>query len=381
MPIVVVRSGQIKPVTRIYQRKGGAWKEVLLVELMQSVPGQTQPVPKIIHNTYQYPPRNLRGVSATHTSAEIAWDAPLQVEPGTEYQVTYKPRTPGTTTWGTAVELPWTLNLSQPITALLQSKEYQFTVKARRMGADGLWINSVGTSNAIILATNAAAITMTNPGGATANLVYIVASRGDTWTPDFYWGAKSGGPDVIQGYASSSSKNGYGVVAYANARTQLSTGVAALNPAGKPNVDLNQVTITDAKIDQIYRKSGGSGTPRIEVHPCKINFASNTRPAAYGGIESTFTAPAEGAWKDEVQFAAISGGSADPLLDWAKQWTKATPPYNGLLIFRTGGDGNATAGYNGYAIFRAANTTATEWRLKLWVKWSYTIPEVLPVWK
>ena len=45
------------------------------------------------------------------------------------------------------------------------------------------------------------------------------------------------------------------------------------------------------------------------------------------------------------------------MLIWARTWVKNPqnpvvanrPAYDGLLIFRTDGGGNATAGYNGYA--------------------------------
>ena len=55
--------------------------------------------------------------------------------------------------------------------------------------------------------------------------------------------------------------------------------------------------------------------------------------------------------------------------------------HTGLLIWRTDGGGNNTVGFNGYCIYRAANTNAEEWRLKLTVHWNFNYPALLaPTW-
>jgi hypothetical protein len=54
--------------------------------------------------------------------------------------------------------------------------------------------------------------------------------------------------------------------------------------------------------------------------------------------------------------------------------------HNGICIYDTGRGGSAAAGYNGYCAFYKANYTVADWRLKLYVRWNYTVAAVDPVW-
>lgn len=387
MPIYVLTpTGQIKQVSRVYRAVSNGVanvppKEVLLVRVPRrppSAPGQL-PLPLVletVHDRYQYPPVGMRLSDLSHTSCTLNWLPSSQGALPAEYQVTYKPRVPGETVYQRAKVLSWTPLLSAPITGLAPDMEYTFTVMARRPAPDGTQITSLTSSAPITLATNHPALLKQNPAWPGDSIIYLPASASDTWTKDWFWGSKSGGPDVIQGYLRTRTLNGSGVVWYKQVRSRANTEIDKIDiAAGDIPVDMTKVVLDDAKIDRIYRRFGGAGRPVIHLFPCKINFSSNDRPVPYGGTTTgtTFTAPAEGGAIDEL----------DPgkLLTWAREWMSTSPDHNGMLIYAAGDDGNATAGYNGYSIFRAAKASAatsdpTDWRLKLWVKWSYTLPDV-----
>jgi len=384
MTIHIIRAGQVKEAKTIAVLYQGAFREVLLVQTVgPPAPGTTTRVLRTVYNHYQEPPTALRGVTATHTTCTVAWTAPLLA---TDYQVTRRARVPGTTAFVDTQVLDWTPQTSQTVSGLVENMEYTFTVQARRFGSDGSQYKST-LSNPITLHTGYAAVLIKNPGLDTtiagADLVYINAARTDTWTSSYNWGAGSKGPDVVQGYVSSAyrARNGYGTIAYTTARTQLDTEVKRIAPTSPSPVDLNKVTVVEARIDSIYRRSGGSGTPAIRVYPWKALYSpTTTRPVPAGGTTTgtTFTAPAEGKTRDELDFAL--------LLTWAKEWVKAAPAHTGMLIYNAAAaTGNATAGFNGYAILRAARASlatnpVADWRLKLWVTWNYTLPAKDPAW-
>jgi len=401
MVIYVYRAGQFRPVTRIYRAvRVGIPKEVLLVQVAENDPGQK--IPKLVtyHDRFQRPATGLRGVEATHGSAKIAWTAPPQA---TDYQVLMKPKKVGATTFEPTITKPnldqWTQENFMDISGLKPDYEYTFTVRAKRTAIDGTPIVSPTDSNAITLATGHAVDTRKNPSynadpvnypAGKPDLVYINAARTDSWTLDYRWGASSRGPDVLQGYGSDSSLNHYSGIYYGTARSQLNTALTNSTtsvglPASGLAVLLGKVQVVDARIDLIVRRSGGSANPVVHIYPSKLNFSSTARPTAYGGTAAgtTFTAPGVTAGHNTKDDFALPSSR---LITWAREWIESAPSHNGMLIYNTAASGNNTVGHNGYCVFRAArasstSATAAEWRLKLWVKWNHTFPELPPVWR
>jgi hypothetical protein len=404
MTIYVYKQGTFRPVTRVYKAMSNNVasikpREVLLVQVAENDPGQKSPKLVTYHDRYQKPVTDLRGLNATHGSAEIAWTAP---EHATDYQVLMATKKLPATTFGAKEIKPspteWIKDNSYKVNGLQPNCEYLFQVRAKRTAANGDPIINLVDSNAITLATGHPAETRKNPsydadpaGYPTGkpDLVYINAARTDTWTLDYRWGSGSRGPDVIQGYASDSSRNGYGGIYYGTARAQLRTALANAATSGgllpdEVDILLDQVQLTDAKIDLIVRRGYGGGTPTIHIYPSKLNFSSTARPVAAGGTAAgtTFTAPAVTSGhntKDDLVLASSR------LLTWAREWVEPAPSHNGMLIYNTTASGNATYGRNGYCVFRsclASSTTATaaEWRLKLWAKWNYSFSDAPPRW-
>jgi len=393
MSIKLVRAGRFRDVTEIAVLYQGRWRTVLIAQVLHPPPaGSTKPVWKVAYDRYQPPPTNLRGGVATHSSAEITWE---ESPKATEYQVIVQSRAPGAPTFSPMDPPPPTTEFRQTINGLSSNMEYSFTVVAKRPVVGGKPVVSP-PSNAIILDTGYTSLTLKNPsydlgtGIAGADLVYINAARTDTWNSDYHWGDKTGGPDVRQGFSSSAyrSRNAHGVVDYTTARAQLDAEVKRVDPAPLRPVNLDEVTVVEAKIDSIYRKSGGSGTPTIHIYPWKALY-STARPLPAGGTTTgtTFAAPGVGKFKDELDLGKLLG--------WAQEWIKNPsavlvadrPKHNAMLIFNSATTtGNTTAGYNGYAILRAARASSAasseaEWRLKLWVRWNYTLPAKDPAWQ
>jgi hypothetical protein len=387
MVIYVITAGLVKPVNKIYTFKQGAWREVLLAQTWQKVPGQADMVLKVAHDRYQRPPTNLRGVKQDHASCTIAWDPPAQA---THYRVMVKPKKAGADAFGTTFYKPneneWTAQNFWDVTGLDPGTEYTFTVQAKRTAVDNTEIISQTPSNAITLYTGHPPLPKKNPSYGTtgkSDLYLIDAAQTDTWTSSYHWGAKSHGPDVIQGYYRTSGLNGRGVVSYSTARRQLSDRLDALNPDLTPaelTTLLSKVVVTDAKIDQIVRKGGGAATVTVHVYPCKINFSSTAGPGIVGGAAAgtTFTAPAIGKAKDEVDISKLE--------TWATEWLKPAPAHTGMLIYNGTASGNNTTGHNGYCVLRSARASAgtspdADWQLKLWVRWNYSFPETPAVWR
>src|SRR4051812_12937501 len=117
---VLTPTGQIKPVSRVYQAVSNGVanvppKEILLVRVNThppSAPGQL-PLPsvvKTVHDRYQYPPIGMRLSDLSHTSCTLHWFPGQAAVQGAdpEYQVTYKPRVPGETVYQRAKVLNWT---------------------------------------------------------------------------------------------------------------------------------------------------------------------------------------------------------------------------------------------------------------------------------
>jgi hypothetical protein len=171
-------------------------------------------------------------------------------------------------------------------------------------------------------------------------------------------------------------------VAYSTAYTQLASklNTTFVDPAdGKtktvPIVD--HITLSDAIITRVYRSSTvGTGNPRVEAHAWKSDFRSGARPrdTDFPGSQGNFAAPDAGDAKENFRMLNPDDTSENKLLTWARTWVKATRSYDGLLIFRTDGGGNATAGYNGLCTFRG-NTYTTDWQLTLTVSWNFNFPE------
>jgi hypothetical protein len=309
MTIYVYKQGTFRPVTRVYKaQKTGAPREVLLVQVAENDPGQKNPKLVTYHDRYQQPVTDLRGAEATHGSATIAWTAP---EHATDYQVLMRSKKLPATTFGPVEIKPrpdeWIKDNSYQVNGLQPNYEYSFQVRSKRTAANGDPIVNLVDSNTITLATGHPAETRKNPSydadpvgypAGKPDLIYINAARTDTWTLDYRWGSGSRGPDVIQGYASDSSRNGYGGIYYGTARAQLKTALANSSTSGgllPDEVDLllDQVQVVDAQINLIVRKAGGGGTPTIHIYPSKLNFSSTARPVAAGGTTAgtTFTAP------------------------------------------------------------------------------------------
>jgi hypothetical protein len=397
MTIYVYKQGKFRPVTRVYQAMSNNVasikpREVLLVQVAENDPGQKNPKLVAYHDRYQQPVTDLRGVEATHGSAKIAWTAP---EGATDYQVLMRSKKLPATTFGPEEVRPspteWIKDNSYPVNGLQPNYEYTFRVRAKRDAIDGSPISN-SNSNVITLATGHPAETRQNPSYGTSgasDLIYINAAKTDTWTLDYRWGSGSRGPDVIQGYASDSSRNGYGGIYYGTARAQLRTALANASTSGgllpaEVDILLDQVQLTDAKIDLIVRRGYGAGTPTIHIYPSRLNFSSTARPAAAGGTAAgtTFTAPPVTSGhntKDDLVLASSK------LLTWVREWVEPAPSHNGMLIYNTAASGNNTTGHNGYCVFRSAQAssttaTASEWRLKLWAKWNYSFSDAPPRW-
>jgi hypothetical protein len=401
MPIYAIRGGQPKLVNRIFRAAGtglsSAPPEVLMVLVAVKVPGQTGVTLKVVHDRYQVPPTNLRITSATHLSCQLAWTPPPGAAPSIEYQVSYKgrPTTTSNAAWSGDTILPnpseWTPQNTMPVTALQQNYEYQFKIRARRTMADGTYATSPYATTVPVLLTGHDARVFQNPSYGVDPTGYpagkpdpmtINAAGTGSWTPSYNWGSRF---DVQQGYASgtAATRNARGAVEYSTARTQLSNWIVSKHPgisAGELANVLNTVVLSDAKIAQIYRKTGGSGTPTIKVYPSKINRSVTTRPAGYGGTTdgTTFVSPAVGKVRLDTAISKLTA--------WATEWIKPAPLHNGMLIYNGTASGSSTAGYNGYAVFRAARASApttsvdADWQLKLLVKWKYTSPELPPTW-
>jgi len=360
MPILVVQGGTTKPVTRAYQRVGSAPKEILLGQIVTLDLATSTLTPVTFYDRYLTPPTGLRGVSATNSSGQLAWNAtPL----ATGYQVLQRRSATDTAPVILPAPTTWTSQLSLNVVGLAERSSYTFTVRARRFAADGTELISP-ESNAVTLNTGYSSVLKQSPG---AVLLYITPYRSDTWTQDYGWGGSSGGPDVLQGYLSAKSRNAKGCVAYTDAFTKWRSGIWAIDSS----VDLNAVVFNDARIEKVHRRSGGgSGTPAVDVYAAWVTFSGE--PARLGGA-SGFQAPPPNADKTDLNPAG--------LLSWVQHWCTASIPntHNGLMLNRNDGGGNATVGYNGYCIFQNA-TGGDIWRLKVWCSWSYSIPGQAPSW-
>jgi hypothetical protein len=396
MTIYVYRAatGEFRPVTRVYvaMKTNVASvipREVLLVQVAEKVPGQAAPNLVTYHDRYQQPATGLRGTAATHSSAQIAWTAPPRA---TDYQVLIRTKAPGAASFGAPEIRPapdqWIQQISYDALGLQPNYEYSFQVRSKRTAANGDAIVNVKDSDMITLATGHPAALKTNPnyGGAASsgtNLVRINAAGTKTWTPDYHWGTKSRTPHIVQGYLNDGSMNARGGVYYGTTRSQLATWVHAIHPElTKIELDtlLNQVQVIDSRIDYVYRYNlGGSTNPQIRVYASKLNYNSGATPpgGTPGGTYSTFTAPTAGRTADEIAVGQLTA--------WAREWIKPAPIHNGMLIYNGTASGNNTIGHNGYCVLRGCDASyapaaVDDWRLNLWVKWSYTFPDLPPSW-
>ena len=366
MPILVVQGGTTKPVMRAYRRQGSVPKEILrALYVGRDLPTNTL-VPVIFYDRYMDPPTGLRGVSATHNSGVLAWNAAPQAE---GYQVIM--RTGGGAFVGPSTEtiLPspttWTSELSLNVVGLAQNTTYRFTVRAHRTTVEGLELTSPESSE-ITLYTGYPAVTNTNPYYPGAWLNYIYPSRTDSWTPDYGWGGNSGGPDVIQGHPTTSNGTLHrGAVAYNTARQQLD---AILGPYGLTAIS-SGVNIVDARIEKVHRRSQGGGTPNLYFYSARLDFSG--QPVAASAV-GTVAAPATNSDKYDLNPAGLVG--------WVRTWSQWNlyTPQNGMMIFRNDGGGNATNGYDGYCVLQ--NAVGDVWRLKVWLQWAITTPGASPTW-
>jgi hypothetical protein len=281
----------------------------------------------------------------------------------------------------------WTQATSMEVPALAVGGSYLFTVKARRIGNDGKPIDSFKESSKLKLKMGRPAIPVKsphydNPPGTSkvdhAEMLLLPAMKSDTWTADRIWGFTAGA--VVQGYASNSRLNGYGCVSYENAFTRLTPAVQAISPQAPGADTMRHLEVVKVVIDRVLRNTSGAGTPVVEVHPWLANWANRTtRPPAVGTTVGVFTAPAESKAKDDFDIT-VSGSATSRLAEWTREWIKERPAHNGLMIYDTGRGGSAASGYNGLCVFYKANYTAADWRLKLYVRWNWSVPEVPPTW-
>lgn len=374
IPIRVVQGGAYKPVTYVYQKRGGVWKEIVLGQYWYKAPGESAAVAVTVHDRYLLPPVNLRGVSATHNSGLVAWDAHPNANGG--YQVvrrtvtyTYSGFAP-TRNLGPPVVFPaadtWTNELSMNMVGLAQNSEYQFTVQARRFTSDGTPLYS-GESNAVVLKTGYPAVVTQNPSYPGNDVFYIYPSRTDTYTSDHGWGGSSGGPYVIQGRATAAAgTNHWGCVAYATAWSQMNDQLA---PYGQHR---GSVSINDAYIERIHRMGGGDrGAPNIWFYACAVYFS--TQPDIASGLVKV-GAPAR---NGDIYNINMGGW----LTSWAAHWIQYSlvPSHNGIVMRRNDGAGNATDGYDGYMTFQNAVGNDV-WRLRVYANWQQVTPGVSPAW-
>ena len=312
----------------------------------------------------QDPPATMTTGPISNTQATVTWS----VVPGTgiQYQAVMRP---GAALTSAADVSAWSAGITATFT-LRKDTVHTFTAKSRRPLKDGNWLESP-ESTAKLKADSGHAASINQSSGYPTPLtnIPVTAVKSDTWDNDKKW-ANGWNGDVVQGYASQAPKNGYGVIRYGKGSAYPSSGVwNQLADRYTPDIADN-IEITDAKIEHVYRKQGGAGTPLINVYACDINFASNARPDnATSG--TTFRAPAEGDSQDDFEF--VHDASGDRLLNWVNAWANKSNTHNALLIFNNPSPDtcNPTAGYNGYAILRGANVAPADWRLRLSVRWSF----------
>jgi hypothetical protein len=342
---------------------------------------------KVLFNKYQEPPTNLHNVgNPVGGKATIAWTA---APSATHYQVTKQTLSPSGAVLGTET-LPaadvWTTSLTLEVPALAADSIYLFTVKARRTSSDGTPLTSPQTSNKLQLNMGRPAVPVKsphydNPPGASkvdhTEMLLLPASKSDTWTVDRIWAYSAG--SVIQGYASNYRLNGWGCVSYEKAFTRLSPAVQAISPQVPGADTMRHLEVVKVVIDRVYRGSQGAGAPVVEAHTWKANWANSSTHPVVSTAYGVFTAPKELTQKDDFDIT-VPGSSTSRLAEWAREWIKEAPAHNGLCIYDTGRGGSAATGYNGYCAFYSANYTAADWRLKLYVRWSWSVPEVPPVW-
>lgn len=368
MTIVVRKGAEFKPVTRIYQKSGSVWKEVLLVQVARknpSYPASPQPLVLVtIFDRYLTPPTGLRGGASSYSSGTVIWDA---VPSATDYQVLKRPaNNPNATPDIYPSPTIWYPNLSYTISALASNTSYDFTVRARRVVADGNDVISP-ESRRLRLYTGYPAVTVSNPGYPGALGVAIFPTRSDSYTPDHGWGGNSGGPDVIQG--NTVNANGAihrGAVAYDNAWAQLNN---ALAPYGQ---DRFSVTVASATIVRIHRRAdGGGATPTLYFYGARCDFGSGPPVAATGA--NTIAAPAAQTDKDNF--------TLPNLVDWARAWTQFNiyTPNNGLMLYANDGTGGLQKGWwNSYCVLQ--NATGIVWQVNLGITWNITTPGAATAW-
>jgi hypothetical protein len=324
---------------------------------------------KLVYQLILDPPATLTPGTATNSSATLSW---TQVPSATEYQVVVRKSGTSTPTYYPSATTGFN-QLSYTVPSLSQKSTYTFTVVARRKLADGGYLASPESTSKLTLWTgNTPSPLIQNPSYPATDTALISAIRADTWTANNEWtsnvlGGNFAPGDVVQGYEAVSAKNAYGCVRYGKGTGYNSSGVYNQLLEKYGATVFNMLQIMDAKIDYAYRKTGGAGTPVINVYPCDINFNSAKRPVnAHSG--TTFRAPVEGDHLDDFEF--VHDASGDRLLNWVNAWANNSDDHNGILIFNNPSPdtGNATAGYNGYCIFRGL-INDPDWRLRLSVKW------------
>lgn len=378
MAIVVVKDGAIKPVLRIYRKQGTTWKECLQVDYIKSVPGGP-PELVVVFDRYLLPPTGVRGVSATYNSGQLAWDAsPL----ASGYQVLRRPYA----TSGGGVDLSstptifpspttWTSELSLNNVGLAQNTRYTYTVRARRILSDGSELVSP-ESSPITLYTGYPPVTKHNPEWPGQRLVYINPTGSASWTNAYGWGANSGSPDVVQGYLQYSNRNAKGCVIYSNAFVNMRDSVQAADPNYLYYAGWESIVFNSAVIERVHRGNGPTqNTPEVRIRATNTQL-NGAEPPLIGDYD-TFQAPLPQADKYDI--------GLPHLLGWVSYWClhpiPGSPGFtNGMVVFRTDGQGNATAGYNGFTTLREAGYLGNCWRIKLYISWTYTIPGQSPAW-
>jgi hypothetical protein len=346
---------------------------------------------KVLLNKYQEPPTNLTNLSGpVGGKVTIGWTAPPSAAQYTTYYQVTKQTLGAQDVVTTTETLPaggvWTQATSMEVAALAADTTYLFTVKAQRTGNDGKPITSATSSNKLKLFMGRPAIPVKsphydNPPGTSkvdhTELLLLPATRSDTWTHDRIWAFSAG--SVIQGYASNSGLNGWGCVSYEKAFTRLSPAVQAISPQAPGADTMRHLEVVKVVIDRVLRNTSGAGTPVVEAHAWKANWANSSSHPVVSTAYGVFTAPAESKAKDDFDLT-VPGSSASRLLEWGREWIKEAPAHNGICVYDTGRGGSAASGFNGFCAFYRANYTAADWRLKLYVRWSWSVAAVDPVW-
>lgn len=365
MPINVRKSGAWRTTDRVYVKRSGNWTRVYGAYVWSTKLGQTKWWPMFDwgHPANLPPPVNLRGIGASHSVANIAWDAssnptvagyrlllhgimwypPIGAAPFPPSQTSFD--------WG----------------GLGQDQTYTWTiVSENEAGIQG------PHSNQIHLNTGHPVVNRYNPSWPAADIVYIGPSGTNTYMDGVArWG---GDHSVRQGRPTNAlAIDTYrGCAAYSNAYQQLCNAFGL-------NIPRSVLAVDQAVMMRVYRYkiNLASNTTKVWVAPASINFVDKPirHPSIHPG-ETWFNSPQPNSAREVFNFA-----DPDHLRQMMLTWLGLTGnSYNGLMILETNGTQNQDGW--GYVNMAGAGVTAwTDWVVRLLVRFAYEeIPYSAPAW-